>query len=77
MINCLYLKMKWLKKEHRVIGVPGKFYQNGSNTGVFLSFFFSFFFWGGGLVDGMERGSKYHLKLAIIGPPAKRSMAFR
>ena len=59
MINCLYLKMKWLKKEHRVIGVPGKFYQNGSNTGVF---FFVFFFLGGGggLVDGMERGSKCH-----------------
>ena len=24
------------------------------------------------LVDGMERGSKCHLKWAIIGPPAKR-----
>ena len=59
--------MKWLKKEHRVIVVPGKFYQNGSNTDVFGVF----------LVDGKESGSKCHLKLAIIGPPAKRSMAFR
>ena len=31
-----------------------------------------FFFGGGGGGGGVERGSECHLKLAIIGPPAKR-----
>ena len=44
-----------------------KFFQRGSN--FFYVFFVCFFFsWVG------ERGSKYHYKRAIIGPPAKRHL---
>ena len=47
-----------------------KFFSEGVR--LFYVFFFFFFFFFLLLFLGRERGSKYHYKRAIIGPPAER-----
>ena len=77
------LKITKLPRQHPTLNVesrtcadPVSFVRGGPTlTQVFCLFvfcLFGFFLGGGGLVEGMGRGPKCHLKWAIIGPPAKR-----